>query len=195
MKYKRLILLSLIIWLGGSVQPAMAEVEDWYTYWGIGFSNHSYEEPIESVVEFYDNQPGSTRTQTAYDLLGFYWPFNNGKTMGGFVMSGTADRIETNWFDAQFNQYLYAGSVMHFFGKEIGDGFFLRGDLGFAKAVIDTSFTNPEGSDTGNGILLGVGYGIPVSEGTRILISLTSSHNNIDGHDYSATALRIGGLW
>jgi len=195
MKRNRLILLSLILWLGGSAQIAMAEVEDWYTYWGIGFANHTYEDQYETLVKLYENQPNSTRTQTAYDLLGFYWPFNNGKTMGGFVVSGTADRIESSWTDAQFNQYLYAGSVMHFFGKEIGDGFFLRGDLGFAKSVFDTSYSDPAGSDTGNGILLGVGYGIPISQGTRILISLTSSHNHIDGHDFSATALRIGGLW
>lgn len=195
MKYNRLILLSLVIWLGGSAQLAMAEVEDWYTYWGIGFADHTYEEPLDSLIEYADSLPGVTRTQTAYDLFGFYWPFNSGKTMGGFVMSGTSDRLEDAWDSVTINQYLYAGSIMHFFGKEVGDGFFLRGDLGFAKAVVDTSFSNPQSSDTGNGILLGIGYGIPISEGTRILISLTTSHNNIEGDDYSATALRIGGLW
>lgn len=174
---------------------ASAVVESWYTYWGFGFANHTYEEPLDSAVEAVDSLPGVSRSQTAFDLLGFYWPLKDGKTSAGVILSGSADRLDDSWEYVQINQYLYAGSIMHFFGKEIGDGFFLRGDLGFAKAVVDTSYSNPVGSDTGSGILVGVGYGIPVSEGSRILITLTASSNNIEGHDYTSTALRIGGLW
>ena len=186
---------ALTLWLAGSFQVAVAEVEDWYTYWSIGGASHTYDEPLDSAVQAADAWPGVSRTETAIDMFGFYWPMQNEKTAVGFVISGSADRLQDSWDHIQLNQYLYGGSVMHFFGEEIGDGVFLRGDLGFSKLVVDTSVTNPESSDTGSGILLGVGYGIKVSEGFRVLLSLTASNNNIDGHDYKSTAFRIGGLW
>lgn len=192
---KRLIFLTLALGLGATSRIALGAVENWYTYWGLGFSNHTYEEPLDSLIKNVDSLPGVARSQMAYDLLGFYWPLQNGKTSAGFVISGTSDRLDDSWSYVQINQYLYAGSVMHFFGKEIGDGFFVRGDLGFSKAVVSTSNSNPVGSDTGNGILLGIGYGIPVSEESRVLISLTASTNTIEGHEYNSTAIRIGGLW
>jgi hypothetical protein len=193
---KRLIVLSLLVWLAATSRLAMAEVESWYTYWGLGFAGHTYEEPLDSLIQAVDSQPGVSRSQVAYDLLGFYWPLRNGKTMAGFVLSGTSDRLEDAFGNyAQINQNLYGGSVMHFFGREIGDGFFLRGDLGLAKATVDSTFTNPVNSDTGTGVLLGLGYGIAVSEQSRVLITLTASSNHIEGHDYASTALRIGGLW
>ncbi len=195
MKSKRFLSLSLFFGLSATSTMASAAVEDWYTYWGFGFSNHTYEEPLDSLVKTVDSFPGVTRSQTAYDLLGFYWPLKNNQTSAGFVISGSADRLDDGLGYVQINQYLYAGSVMHFFGKEIGDGFFVRGDLGFSKAVVSSSITNPVGSDTGSGILLGVGYGIPVSEESRVLISLTASTNTIEGHEYHSTAIRIGGLW
>ncbi len=195
MKGKRLLLWSFLFSLAGVSPIAMAEVESWYTYWGLGIANHTYEEPVDSLINDLDNIPGVSRSQTAYDLLGFYWPLRSGKTAAGVVLSGSSDQLSDPWGHAQLNQNLYAGSVMHFFGKEIGDGFFLRGDLGFSKLVFDTSYTNPVESDTGSGILLGVGYGIPVSEDSRVLITLTASSNTIDGNKFGSTALRIGGLW
>ncbi len=194
MKKYGLLTAALTLWLAGSFQVAAAEVEDWYTYWSLGSASHTYDEPLDSAVQAVDALPGVSRTETAIDMLGFYWPMQNDKTAVGFVISGSADRLEDSWDYIQLNQYLYGGSVMHFFGEEIGDGVFLRGDLGISKLVVDSSVANIA-SDSGTGILLGVGYGIKVSEGFRVLLSLTASNNNIDGHDYKSTAFRIGGLW
>lgn len=183
------------LWLAGSLQTAAAEMESWYTYWSIGGANHSYEEPLESAVNAADDFPGVGRTETSIDMFGFYWPLANERTAAGFVISGSADRLEDSFGHIQLNQYLYGGSVMHFFGDEVGDGLFLRGDLGFSKLVADSSWGDPVDSDTGSGILLGVGYGIPVTEGFRLLLSLTASNNNVEGHDYKTTAFKIGGMW
>ena len=87
---------------------------------------------------------------------------------------------------------------MKFFGKEIGDGLFLRGDLGIAKAnlTVNTFFGEYTAeTDTGVGYLLGVGYGIPVSEESRVLLSLNVSNKDIDGENWSAVTFNIGGLW
>lgn len=191
-----MVVAAAAIWLAGSLQSASAEMESWYTYWSIGGSNHTYGEPFDSWVQGIDSLPGVERTETASDLFGFYWPLENQQTALGFVISGSSDRLDNNIDHMQMSQSLFGGSVMHFFGDEVGDGLFLRGDLGFSKAVYsDSSGNDPVGSETGTGTLFGVGYGIPVTEGFRILLSLTASNNTIEGYDLKSTAFRIGGMW
>jgi hypothetical protein len=190
---KRLLFVMLLIC---PLQSFAAE-EDWYTYWSFGFSDNSYPGELDSLLDSLDSLPGVDRTQGAMDMLGFYWPLQN-KLNLGFVISGSWDLFETPIGDMQINQYLYAASVMKFFGREIGDGFFLRGDIGFARATLDIDSGigsyNSE-SDTGTGLLLGVGYGIPVSEDSRVLLSFNVSNKQIEGENYSAATFNIGGLW
>lgn len=187
-----LLLCSALLVMSGQ---ARAETESWYTYWGFGFVGHTYEEPLNSLVEFADGLPGVTRTQTATDLFGFYWPVLQDKTALGFVISGSSDRLDVDSEYVSISQSLFGASVMHFFGDEIGDGFFLRGDLGVSSLVVDSSFGEPVSSDSGSGILLGAGYGIPVSGDSRVLITFTTSTNNIDGYEYHSAGIRVGGMW
>ena len=190
---KKLLLLVLLL----CPLQAFAEEEDWYTYWSFGFSNNNYPGGLDSALDTLEAQPGVDRVEIAIDMFGFYWPLQD-KMILGFVISGTGDAFTTPVGDMQVNQYLYGASVMKFFGKEIGDGLFLRGDLGFAKAEIttDTAYgTLTATSDTGMGFLLGVGYGIPVSEESRVLLSINFSNKDIEGDNWSAVTFNVGGLW
>ena len=188
--------LLLVILLMCPLQTFAAQ-EDWYAYWSFGFANNSYPGDLDSVLDDLEALPGVDRTEGAMDMFGFYWPVQD-KLNVGFVISGSFDAFETPVGDIQLNQYLYAASAMKFFGKEIGDGLFLRGDLGFAKASldVDTAFGSYDStSDTGFGYLLGVGYGIPVSEDSRVLLSINVSNKDIEGDKLSAVTFNIGGLW
>jgi opacity protein-like surface antigen len=174
---------------------ASAEVEDWYTYWAIGFADHDYPGELDAVIDIADSLPGVDRTETGYDMLGFYWPYNN-NTMMGFVISGSSDRLEDSSGDyIQINQYLYGFSAMHFLGREIGDGFYLRGDAGITKINLDSNFGNDLNSDNGTGFLFGIGYAWPVSEQSRILLGLNMSSKSVEGDTYNSTTFVIGGLW
>ncbi|MDH5613318.1 MAG: porin family protein [Gammaproteobacteria bacterium] len=176
---------------------SIAAEEDWYTYWSLGFSNNSYPEPLDSDLNALESSPGVDRIQGAIDMLGFYWPIQD-KLNLGFVISGSFDAFTTPVGNMQINQYLYGASVMKFYGRETGDGLFLRGDLGFAKASItaDTPIgTITSTSDTGRGFLIGIGYGIPVSEESRLLLSFNISNKKIEGDDLSTVSFNIGGLW
>ena len=187
----------LLILLLFSPLQAFAEEEDWYTYWSFGFSNNTYSGGLDSLLDSLEAQPGVDRAEIAIDMLGFYWPLQE-KLILGFVISGTADAFTTPVGNMQINQYLYGASLMKFFGKETGDGLFLRGDLGFAEASIttDTAFgTLTSTSDTGMGMLFGVGYGIPVSEQSRVLLSINFSNKDIEGDNWSAVSFNVGGLW
>jgi hypothetical protein len=187
---KKLFLLLLLL----CPLQSFAAQEDWYAYWSIGTADNHYPGDLDTLLDTLDSLPGVDRTQGSIDMLGFYWPQDNNLSVG-FVISGSWDHFQTPVGDVQFNQYLYAVSAMKFFGKEIGDGFFLRGDFGLAKAVFDAGYYGSATSDTGTGFLLGAGYGIPVSEDSRLLLSVNVSNKDIEGDTVSAVTFNIGGLW
>lgn len=183
-------LLALLLPLSAS-----AEVESWYTYWAIGMADHDYPGGLDAAMDAADSVPGIDRTELGYDMFGFYWPYQN-NTLLGFVVSGSSDRLEDDYGDyIQINQYLYGLSAMHFFGKEIGDGFYVRGDAGMAKISLDSSFGGDVSSDNGTGFLLGLGYAIPISGQSRILFGVNMSSYSVEGENSTTTTFTIGGLW
>lgn len=189
---KKLLLIMLLL----SPLQATAAEEDWYTYWSFGFASNSYPSELDTILNDLEALPGVTRTEIAIDMLGFYWPIAE-KTILGFVISGTADSFTTPVGNMQINQYLYGASIMKFFGRETGDGLFLRGDIGVAEASFteDVLFGGTYTLDGGMGTLIGVGYGVPVSEESRILFSINIHNNDIENENWSAVSFNIGGLW
>jgi hypothetical protein len=174
---------------------ASADVESWYALWSLGTASLSYG---DSNGEYLDSI--GSRTQGSIDMLGFYWPMADKQTIVGGVISGAFDSASDYYGTVQINQYLYAISALHFFGSEPGDGFFVRGDLGSAKASVTETYSNgyytASGSlGSGTGYLVGAGFGIPVSSQSRLLISLVYSNKSIDSVDYTSTGLIISGLW
>ena len=182
----------LVLLLMSSVTVHAAE-EDWYTYWALGLADHDYPGSLDSLLDSVDSLPGVDRTEMGIDTFGFYWPQAENSLLG-FVVSGSFDRFETPFVDAQINHYIYGVSGMKFFGREIGDGFFIRGDAGLAKIVVSSSFTS-DVSDTGFGFLLGAGYAIPVSDESRILFSVNFSDKEVDNESWKAVTFNVGGLW
>ena len=69
------------------------KLESWYTYWGLGFSNNSYAEPLDELLDILNKIPGVTRMSINLDVLGFYKPMNS-KTILGFIVNGSGNRIE-----------------------------------------------------------------------------------------------------
>ncbi len=175
--------------------PALAEVEPWYAYWGIGITDNSYPKDIEESFNAIESLPGINRTDGAIDMLGFYWPLQNDQTILGFVISGSYDRLDDGKTFLQLNQYLYSLSTMHFFGEAPGHGFLLRGDIGVSKTLVQTSFSGDTRSDSGSGFLVGTGYGLPISEGSRLILGINYSNKKIEGDTYSSTTFSIAGLW
>lgn len=205
---------SILILL--STAPAYAEKESWYTYWALGISSNSYETDIQAFKDFAKTQPGSfDNIETASDTFGFYWPWGD-TTIVGVVVSSTSDNIyklDTNEPQnlaelfigfpyisgvsdyVSIRQDLTAASIMHFYGNEIGSGFYLRGDVGIASLKIESDITPPITNDNGFGVLAGLGYGIALSEDTRLLFGLSYKYNKIGGRNFQSTVFTIGGLW
>jgi hypothetical protein len=90
---------------------------------------------------------------------------------------------------------------MRFFGSEIGDGFFIRGDAGVAQVTFEEGFLKVT-SERGFGYLLSVGYAFPVSNESRILVGVSFSdkqvnfpNGEIGNSSWKSTTFTVGGLW
>ena len=173
-----------------------AAQESWYTYWGIGWASNSYSGEVGNVLESAKDD-GLDHVSLSLDMLGFYWTLpGNPKTLLGFVVNGTGDRYDGGKDDwVQVNSYLLGVSSMHFFGREPGAGFFIRADLGMAVFSVSSSGDDSENSDIGYGGLIGGGYGIPVSEGTRILININYAYKHAAGDTVGSLGISVGGLF
>ncbi|MBC8210614.1 MAG: hypothetical protein H8E21_06055 [Gammaproteobacteria bacterium] len=180
-----------------STTQVLGSDEDWYSYWSVGISDNTYPSGLQSTFDLAE-EIGFDRIELSIDAFGFYWPIGKDETINGFVVSGTNDTISFNGSEFSLKTYLYSYSVMHYFGQEPGDGFYLRGDVGFTRGVATTvtsSGTSSSTSDWGNGFLLGVGYGIPVSSGSRVILGFSYTSKTIEDEKYTATMFSIGGLW
>ena len=192
---KKKIILTVLMYLFSF--NAQADVEDWYTYWGVGFAINSY--PSEVQTNF-DDLEGGSRLSLGVDSFGFYWPLTNNDILG-FVVSGSSDGVKgtviaTNQnVEYKLSQFLYALSGMRFFGKEIGTGFFVRGDIGFTLTAEERTNFGIEEERSGYGALGGVGYAIAVSNESRVLLGVTAGRNRLDGKSYDSIRLMVGGLW
>lgn len=171
------------------------ENEKWYTYWALGYAKPHYTAGLEDLMNEIEDYPGVSRMAIDLDILGFYWPVNNHKTAVGFVINGAGDRVSKDDVWVQINQYLYAFSAMHFINGNIGKGFFLRGDAGFAKFLAQYSEGDSQGSDWGFGFNLGAGYGFPVSPGTRILLNANYGYKKVEGDSFGKFNISVGGLF
>lgn len=173
---------------------AQTSIESWYTYWGLGYANPTYTGPLDNVLDQVRDIDGMENISIGIDMLGFYLPLNN-QTMLGGIINGWGDSYTYNEQEMQINGYLYSASAMYFLQSNIGDGFFLRGDLGAAKMLITATGAKDTSSDWGWGVLVGGGYAIPLNDETRILININYTTSSIEDETYSTFQIMVGGLF
>ena len=149
------------------------KLENWYTYWGIGYSNPVYHSELKLWV---DDCYSCDRVSMGLDLFGFYVPLANQKTIVGFVWNGAGDRYSTSngWVQLMSSQWSISG--MHFIDPGIGKGPFVRTDIGYGIFnAVNKDGDEPlkDEAESGLSILVGSGYGVPFGQegGTRILFS------------------------
>lgn len=195
---RRSSIFNLLLGLSLFSSSCFAAPESWYANFGLGFVNFKHPSEVEQVISAIDSLPGITRSQFAMDLLGVYFPVAP-TTAVGFAIDTESDQLsDASGNSLSLNTSLFGFSAMHFLGHEIGEGVFFRGDIGAAKAEVVSQFGNTRtvfASDSGSGILLGVGYGIPISAGARILLSLEFANKNINGYSYGATRTIVSIFW
>jgi len=196
-KYNIIIILTVTIFIIHSNKTFSQEknkLEDWYTYWGLGASSVTYPGELNDIMNELKDTPGINHISIALDLLGFYFPTDENTILGGIV-NAFGDRYEEDVENMQINGYLYSFSVMHFLQNRIGKGIFIRGDIGFAKILLDSSFEIDAESDWGFGFLIGGGFGFVVSPETRILITASYANRKVENENWSCLQISLGGLF
>ena len=192
-----LILICALVVLPNDSRGAQNKSEKWYTYWGLGGADPTYPSEVGSLLDLMGALPGVDRTRMSMDLLGFYMPIS-GKMLAGVVVNATADRLDygdQDWM--QVNLYTYAASTQYY-TRQVGQGLFGRLDIGIAAANISYDIegdTEDETSDSGIGMLVGVGYAYPILSGTRIALNLNYAMRTIEEEAYSTVSFSVGGLF
>lgn len=169
--------------------------ESWYVLFGGGLSSNTYQGKFKDTIKQIDDLPGTTSRGSLTFDLGFYFPLSNFKTMIGGSWEGTGDvyvNDNSGKYSATISQGLYTISLMHFFGANIGNGWFLRGDAGLAKSIMileQPGTSNQVTDKSGFGALLGGGYSIPCGIETRVLFFLNVASRNYGGDRFVTTTL------
>jgi len=83
---------------------------------------------------------------------------------------------------------------MHYVGNSFGSGLFLRGDIGFAKLAVSSSYSETASSDMGFGILGGGGWSIDFG-GTRLLLNVNYAYRSVESESYNTLGFSVGGLF
>jgi len=171
--------------------------EEWYILFGGGFAGAAYQGKFKDTVKAIDDLPGSTKRTGGLAMeLGVYFPTSSFKSMigGNIELTGDGYSNETAAGDyrASIGQALVAISAYRFFGENIGNGWFIRGDLGVAKTTMileQPGLSNQLTEKTGFGALFGGGYAIPCGTETRVLFFINMSGRSFGGDRFRTLTL------
>ena len=189
--------------------------ESWYFLFGLDLSgpihdDSGLEAKVSSILEDLDKydiqktfDPDDFTSLhllafvTAKALLGIYWPVHSSKIMYGLNVNAFQIQIkDPSGLSLILRQYGTALSMYKFWGANIGSGWFLRGDLGFAafetklEGRVKTIKDGPEVRKIYNdlnirykglGSWLGFGYAHSIGKGTRMMWGLNVASRDFDG--------------
>ena len=173
--------------------------EDWYIYFGLGFGSARYnDKDLQDALDRLKDDSSVSHITVVLDLVGFYYPVFNHSSMIGFLISGVGETFEQNDEKISIYQYQYSFSAMRFFGTNIGDGPFIRGDIGPTRFRVEgknSQVSVSEESDWGLGFTLGGGYAVPLSSEARLLLNTNISLRDAEGDKVTTLAFTAGFLF
>ena len=183
--------------------PSFAErenkLESWYTYWGWGYAKIY----PDNLNKFYYRTEGKSFGGLSVDLFGLYLPLGR-KTLAGGIMNLSSTSWEYYYGPkhmvgsrqvVEVRNYLLGSSFMCFPQYEIGRGMLLRADVGLAWHGSRGTYGDRDYSDAGIGFLLGIGYGYPMTPGTRLLLNVNFVRRIVEGDVADSIALTLNGLF
>lgn len=182
--------------LSGMSLPAQTAAGDrgLYHYWGAGLGGESF--PGESRIDGEGKVVVEQRSASnvSAEVLGFYWPLRDHRTIVGVVSNGAFDGEEMSKASFDLAEFTTSGSVMHFVTDTVGIGFLLRGDIGLAGRRVATTEGEERRTDLGIGIVLGMGYGFRAGGG-NVIAGANVVIRRVGSRNYNGYGLSVGLLW
>ena len=168
------------------------KLESWYTYWGLGYADIKYGDPLDTMLDQLSEQEGVDHVSVSVDLLGLYFPFQD-RHIYGFVINAFGDRYEASGSDFQISGYTLSFSNIRFLTGTIGNGLFIRADIGGSRFVVDLD-GDQETSDWGFGYLAGGGFGFNITSGTRLLLNVNYAVRTIPNDETGTDKIKTLGF-
>jgi hypothetical protein len=171
--------------------------ESSYTLFGLGTGRIAYSGEGDDP-----RSKAQSNSTISLDIIGFYWPKFNHKFISGVLLNVLYDQLTLTNQVLKSWQVTTSLSFYYFFGKNIGSGFFLRSDFGFASIPFYIESSDESYSRInlwGGNWLFGLGYGFAFWEQTRILLGVNyakafASLSNMDKTNDIMT-ISLGGLF
>ncbi|MEK6747675.1 MAG: hypothetical protein AABY83_00530 [Pseudomonadota bacterium] len=127
------------------------------------------------------------------DFVGIYLPMRDKKSMFGFhFFSGGDDYYKKEYFD----QLYYTYSAQYYVIGTIGNGWYVRGDIGRATLHYpDSTNATTQLVSSGMTYLLGAGYAFPVWKSASLMITATHSTSRYGVGDINQQYVGVGLLY
>ncbi len=170
------------ILLIGLMLSSLASAADEFFYANLGFGKASISYPSGGLT-----LADTTRTTFALDF-GLYIPYEN--FLFGLSANGVSDYYSSNSTSSylQYNLVMRSLSAMYFLNNDV-EGFFARADVGSAEISASANFGSTV-SDTGLGVLLGVGY-----KWWSLYAAINVSNYMVNSETTTTTMFNVGFLW
>lgn len=134
-----------------------------------------------------NNEKGWGDGIVSIDPVGIYFPHGT-RTITGFVFNYAGIMSTDVLFISQFS---LSGSIVWNF-RRIGDGYFLRGDLGPVLLHNVDWGTSPAGFFAGGRLLVGIGRSWAASRNTSIQMQLVGTWTLASHFSYCTISVRLG---
>lgn len=176
--------------------------EEWYLYSAYGGSSPQGNLAIDNN-KYNDQYIG--RTKVSADILGVYVPvYSDYFAMGPLINTTAYYYSDSDYSDnLLLTMKTISLSAFYFPSQITGEGLFFKGDFGlsFIDEVQSTTDENRQnrysGKSTifGQSIGIGLGYGFPITSGSRMLIQGNSVTRSAGNRDFSDLNYLLGILW
>lgn len=177
-----------------ALEDDRSTIESWYLFFSFGAGHSAYPPPLRYAL--YAAASGGRRDQYVADA-GAYLPLRDRRTIVGLAVSvvtdlyNKGDMFFIDSAEVQINHVFAGPSAMRFLFDDIGRGPFVRADAGLARFRMRTE-RSPDITRTGIGFLLGTGYSLPLTDGERLVLSVTYAGRHVGGEDYGTFGVTLG---
>ena len=176
--------------------PNVEATDDWYFLIsaGVGKSGHSSVDKL--IIDNKKNLGAANNYTGSSDFPGIFRKISDTELIGPSFRV-YAENYTENWKASEgvvFHNYNYSLSYLKFLNKPVGDGFFLRADVGYSELWIIQKTSNVELPSRSTGVFtgLGAGYGWSMPNNTHFIITLEQSYSDLGDRIFSGNSLYVG---
>jgi len=178
-----------------SQEKSKTDLESWYLRFSLGYAFPHYTGILGKDFNHLRDDDEVSHYSIPIDL-GIYWPIKD-KLLLGVNHHELYEDFDLFAKNISITQGYYSLSSLYFLNKTIGEGVYLRGDIGLSKFCFTIlSLNKTKGcTDFGVGAIGGSGYSYPISSQTRVNLDVNVSYTKSGNFTSRNLFFSAGFLW